>query len=192
MCGICGIYRTDDEAVDPKRVTRMRDAMTPRGPDAAGLTHGPGFALAHRRLSTVLPDCYLTKVDSGTMGVSLEARCLFLDLDVVELAMWIPDEVRFRRYEPKGLLRQPARRHTPLECVNRRKKGFVSPARRWLCNDWSDLVNDLILGPHVERRGWFRRPALERLVAEHRHGARRDYLLWSLLVLELWLRATCG
>jgi asparagine synthase (glutamine-hydrolysing) len=94
--------------------------------------------------------------------------------------------------EPKGLLRQLARRHMPPECVNRRKLGFQLPVPQWLREDWSDLVDDLILGPHVERRGWFQRPALERLVQQHRQGARNDFLLWSLLVLELWLRKTCG
>jgi asparagine synthase (glutamine-hydrolysing) len=144
------------------------------------------------QMRTQLPDDFLTKVDVATMGVSLEARCPFLDLDVVELAMRIPARVRFRRCEPKGLLRQLARRHMPPECVNRRKLGFQLPIRQWLREDWSDLVDDLILGPQVERRGWFQRPALKRLVEQHRQGARNDFLLWSLLVLELWLRKTCG
>jgi len=31
----------------------MRDAMAYRGPDASGLSHGPGYALGHRRLSII-------------------------------------------------------------------------------------------------------------------------------------------
>lgn len=31
----------------------MREAVTYRGPDACGMTHGPGYALGHRRLSII-------------------------------------------------------------------------------------------------------------------------------------------
>ena len=41
---------------------------------------------------------------------------------------------------------------------------------------------------HVEQRGWFQRPALERVVHEHRRGVNHDYLVWALLVLEIWIR----
>jgi hypothetical protein len=40
----------------------------------------------------------------------------------------------------------------------------------------------------VERRGWFSRKALERVVQEQRRGVNHDYLLWALLVLEMWIR----
>jgi asparagine synthase (glutamine-hydrolysing) len=140
-------------------------------------------------LQTILAEDYLPKVDLATMGVSLEARCPFLDLDVMELAMRIPAAVRFRGFRPKGLLRKLARKHLPRGCVDRRKKGFSAPIGLWLRKDWPDLVDALILGPQVERRGWFRRETLQRLVAEQREG-RSDHahLLWTLLVLELWVR----
>src|SRR4051812_17314991 len=54
MCGIAGIVATDHldhEAL--ARVTRMRDVITHRGPDEAGLHLDAAAALAHRRLSIV-------------------------------------------------------------------------------------------------------------------------------------------
>jgi len=54
MCGIAGIVATDrldDEAL--ARATRMRDVITHRGPDEAGLHLDGAAALAHRRLSIV-------------------------------------------------------------------------------------------------------------------------------------------
>ena len=54
MCGIAGIVavdRLDDHA--PARATRMRDVITHRGPDEAGLHCDAHAALAHRRLSIV-------------------------------------------------------------------------------------------------------------------------------------------
>ncbi len=140
------------------------------------------------QLLTVLPDDYLTKVDNATMAVSLEARSPFLDLDLLELAMKIPAEVRFRGGKPKALLRRLAERYVPKNCVRRRKRGFVAPVANWLRADWPDLIDDLILGPHVERRRWFRRETLQHLVDEHRRGINHGYLLWGLMILECWVR----
>ena len=142
------------------------------------------------QMQTVLPDDFLAKVDGATMGVSVEARSPFLDIDLVELAMRIPADVRFRGGKSKSLLRRLARKQIPVECVERRKQGFDAPIGKWLRKDWADLVDDCVLGPHVEQRGWFRRKALERVVQEHRRGVNHDYLLWALLVLEMWIRLT--
>lgn len=140
------------------------------------------------RLLTVLPDDYLAKVDNATMAVSLEARTPFLDLEVMELAMHIPAASRFRHVKSKFLLRQLAERYVPVKCVRRRKQGFVAPVGKWIREDWPDLVDELVLGPHVEERRWFRRKALQAIVDEHRRGIDHSYLLWGLMVLELWVR----
>jgi len=54
MCGICGLVSADPRA-EPDRalIERMRDTLTHRGPDGAGLHIGPGVGLGHRRLSIV-------------------------------------------------------------------------------------------------------------------------------------------
>ncbi len=53
MCGILAQYNLDGTPVDPDLLRRLRDVMTHRGPDDAGLyTDGP-LGLGHRRLSIV-------------------------------------------------------------------------------------------------------------------------------------------
>ena len=51
MCGICGIYDRDHRDIDPEVLVRMRDVMTERGPDDAGLYTSAHIGLGHRRLS---------------------------------------------------------------------------------------------------------------------------------------------
>ena len=54
MCGIAGIAATDQLHPDePARAALMRDVLTHRGPDGAGLHLTVRCALAHRRLSIV-------------------------------------------------------------------------------------------------------------------------------------------
>jgi asparagine synthase (glutamine-hydrolysing) len=54
MCAIAGIVSSDRLDLDaPRRVARMRDVMTHRGPDDCGIHCDPQAALGHRRLSIV-------------------------------------------------------------------------------------------------------------------------------------------
>jgi asparagine synthase (glutamine-hydrolysing) len=56
MCGIAGIFNYGSAPTDDRAIAcRMRDAMTHRGPDDAGLFQSPDrrVVLAHRRLSIV-------------------------------------------------------------------------------------------------------------------------------------------
>jgi asparagine synthase (glutamine-hydrolysing) len=54
MCGIAGILSSDGlDASAPDYAVRMRDVLTHRGPDGAGLWVDDYVALAHRRLSII-------------------------------------------------------------------------------------------------------------------------------------------
>ncbi|HEX5735901.1 MAG TPA: asparagine synthase (glutamine-hydrolyzing) [Blastocatellia bacterium] len=55
MCGICGIAAPQKTGyrVEETTLARMRDALTHRGPDGAGMFINKGVGLAHRRLSIV-------------------------------------------------------------------------------------------------------------------------------------------
>jgi len=55
MCGICGIALSprSSRSISEATVERMRDVMSYRGPDGAGMFIDQGIALGHRRLSIV-------------------------------------------------------------------------------------------------------------------------------------------
>ncbi|MBI4169311.1 MAG: asparagine synthase (glutamine-hydrolyzing) [Acidobacteria bacterium] len=57
MCGICGIveFGPDERRVDERILVRMRDTLTHRGPDDAGIYISPDgrVGLGHRRLSII-------------------------------------------------------------------------------------------------------------------------------------------
>lgn len=139
---------------------------------------------------TTLPDDYLAKIDYTTMAVSLEARSPFLDRDLLNLAFTIPAEVRFRNNQSKSILRRLAYQYLPREVIDRPKKGFVTPVWLWFANEWQNIVYDFILGENVERRGWFKRDTLTSIFERHKLNPtyHTGYLLWTLLVLELWVQ----
>ena len=146
----------------------------------------PAASLAD--LVTYLPCDLLTKVDVASMAHGLECRQPFLDHRVVELAAQMPIGPKFRWGRGKRILHEAFRR--PAAAGIRRPSG--------LCRTAGPLVSRPAQG-HGPRRaarppgdgagGYFRREAIERLLAEH-ESRRFDhsYRLWSLLVLEWWHR----
>ncbi|HST22925.1 MAG TPA: hypothetical protein VLR90_17500, partial [Blastocatellia bacterium] len=55
MCGICGVAipKNSNATVDRSMLLAMRDTLTHRGPDDAGVFVDEHVGLAHRRLSIV-------------------------------------------------------------------------------------------------------------------------------------------
>ena len=73
MCGIAGIFHYETvKPVDPKRVERMTEALTHRGPDGSGVWTAPGVGLHCR---TVGPHPALDQRCAGrtTLGLGCDA-----------------------------------------------------------------------------------------------------------------------
>lgn len=144
-------------------------------------------------LTTYLPCDLMTKVDIASMAHGLEVRQPFLDYRVVEFAASLPSSLKFRRGRGKLLLRRTFGHLLPKAIWNRRKMGFGVPLDHWFRNELRELTHDTLLDDSSQIGKWFRRDTIEQLVAEH-ESRQYDhaYRLWSLLVLELWLREWGG
>jgi asparagine synthase (glutamine-hydrolysing) len=89
----------------------------------------------------------------------------------------------------KVALKEAVRRRLPSEVLERRKKGFSVPLRRWLGGDLEPLLRDTLLSRRAVERGYFRPGEVERLIGEHAAGvAAHQAPLFGLLMLELWHR----
>lgn len=143
-------------------------------------------------LTQYLPDDLLVKADISSMANSLELRSPFLDRSVVEFAAALPAELKVRGLTRKHLLRQAVRDLVPAKNVQRPKMGFGVPLGAWFRGPLREVTADLILASSTTGP-YFRRAAVEELVAEHLAG-RRDHgqRLWALLMLELWHRQVLG
>jgi asparagine synthase (glutamine-hydrolysing) len=140
-------------------------------------------------LTTYLPGDILHKVDMASMAHSLECRQPFLDHRVVELAMKLPVDYKFRRGRGKRILRRAFGPLLPAEIWNRSKMGFGVPLDHWFRHELRDLTHDVLLGETARQRGFFRPEAIHHLVRDHEQSkADHAYRLWALLVFELWCR----
>jgi asparagine synthase (glutamine-hydrolysing) len=140
-------------------------------------------------LVTYLPCDLMTKVDVASMAHGLECRQPFLDHRVVELAARMPVRWKFRRGRGKRILLQTFADLLPRASRRRPKMGFGVPLDHWFRHELRDFARDVLLDPCSLARGYFRAPAVSRLLDDHQSG-RFDHniRLWALLVLELWHR----
>ena len=140
MCGIAGIVAVDQLDQDaPSRAMRMRDIITHRGPDEAGLHCDAHAALAHRRLSIV-------DLSTGQQPLSNEDGSVWVvfngeiynhaDIrnDLEAHGHRLPDEVRHRNHRPRlravgrGVRRTGSAACSPSRSGTRRSAGCCSCA----------------------------------------------------------------
>lgn len=81
-------------------------------------------------LNVYLPGLGLTYADRGGMEFGVEIRVPFLDLDLVEWSLGLPDEAFINIRRSKPLLRDLAREVLPRYVADRPKRGFARPASR--------------------------------------------------------------
>jgi asparagine synthase (glutamine-hydrolysing) len=140
-------------------------------------------------LRTYLPDDLLVKVDRTSMAHALEVRSPFLDIDLLELACGLPPRLKARGLSLKRVLKAAVADVVPEEIVRRPKRGFGVPLDRWFREDLRSYVNSTLGAPDARVREYLVGPAVDRLIAEHDAGSRdHGYALWTLLVLEVFLR----
>ncbi len=134
------------------------------------------------------PDDILVKVDRTAMAVSLETRVPFLDRDVMEFAWSLP--INYLRDDQVGkkVLREVLYRHVPKELMDRPKKGFSVPIKKWLKElELKNWMNELLLPDHLKQYDFINSDAIQIL--------RKDFIerdiwrsqLWYTLMLVQWL-----
>jgi asparagine synthase (glutamine-hydrolysing) len=140
-------------------------------------------------LKTYLPGDIMTKVDRMSMAVSLETRAPILDHLLVEFAATIPSGLKVNGAATKYIWKKAAERLLPKEIIYREKQGFAIPISFWIKKEWSEIADELVLGDRALSRRNFNVKFLRNLVREHRVGRRdNSYLIWTLMILELWYR----
>ena len=138
---------------------------------------------------TQLPDDLLMLTDKMSMAVSLECRVPLLDHQLVELAASMPGEIKVRNGRLKHVLKESLGDLLPDDILERKKRGFGTPMGAWLKKELAPLLRRLLAPDVVERRGLFRQPVVDRLMADHQANRvdGTDALL-ALMNLEIWSR----
>jgi asparagine synthase (glutamine-hydrolysing) len=140
-------------------------------------------------IETYLLDDLLVKADRMSMAHSLEVRSPFLDTELVELALRLPPHLKVRGLSLKRVLKHAVADLLPKDVLRRPKRGFGVPLDRWFREDLETYAGSM-LGPGARVRTHLVGHELDSLLAEHRaRTSNHGHALWTLLTLELFLRA---
>ena len=131
----------------------------------------------------------LIKTDYATMAYGLEARAPLLDHRLTAGADRLPRHRWATVDQTKVALREIASELLPAELVERPKRGFGLPLKKWLQTDLADWTRELLLDSPVTAGELFEASTIETILDEHTSGHRNHTgRIYTLLVFELWHR----
>ena len=136
-------------------------------------------------IETYLQNVLLRDADQMGMANSLEIRVPFLDHNLVEYVLSLPNELKYPIY-PKKLLIDSTKGWIPDEIIHRKKMGFVLPWEKWMKNELSSFCEESLL--NLEDYTIFNMSQVNLLWKDFVKG--NPYInwlqIWSLVVLGKW------
>ncbi|MEM8988000.1 MAG: XrtA/PEP-CTERM system amidotransferase [Pseudomonadota bacterium] len=156
---------------------------------AAADTDNALSRIQYADMKTWLAGRMLVKVDRASMAHSLEVRPPFLDHRFVEWAAQLPQKAKLDGFEGKAALKAAlADDYLPREILYRPKQGFYSPVIDWLRGDLAGRTAALAQSTRLKDTGLINLPAVKRMAAEHKSGAKDHHMtLWALLMFDAFL-----
>lgn len=141
-------------------------------------------------LQTWLPDESLARTDKLTMAHGLEERVPLLDPRLVAFALRTPSRWKLdRRTLGKKILRDALADLLPPFIVKEKKRGFFSPAAKWLRGDLQPFIREVLSDGYLGGDDVIDLPAARRMLDDH--IAKRRYglnQLWAIMTWRVWRR----
>ena len=139
-------------------------------------------------MQTYLPDEILAKTDRASMKYSLEVRCPILDYRIIEESFRVPHKYKYHNFDKKYLLKEITYQYVPRELLNRPKKGFGVPLRKWLRNVLQDEIKHYSDPVILKKQDIFEPQAVQALIEKQKNSDKIMYssMLWSFYVFQLW------
>lgn len=157
-------------------IDKIHNDFLEDAPEGADMLHW----MSYLDLRLRLPELLLMRVDKMTMATAVEARVPFLDQEFVQLAMSIPQSVKYKNNTLKYLLKKAVEPILPHEVIYRKKQGFGVPVETWFQKDlkgWSDKK----IMDFVDRTDYFNNEVMQTYLRTC--GAKMS---WFLLNFVLW------
>ena len=148
---------------------------------------GDDFAkISWAEMSVYMGQTLLRDSDQMSMAVSLELRVPFLDEDLIEYVLSLPEHEKTRYRITKGLLVEACRDLLPEQVYRRKKMGFALPMDSWMRGPLKEFKIEGL--DEVKRLGLLAPGAVEWIRAEFEDGKIHWTRIWSLVILGHYLK----
>ncbi len=131
----------------------------------------------------------LNKVDLASMCYSLETRVPYLDHRIIEFALNLSPNLKYKNGTTKYLLKEILYQYVPKRFFDRPKQGFSIPLEKWLKNDLYFLIDETLSKEVITKYNIVNYAVVAQLKKEFMAG--KDYYysrLWLLIILHKWLK----
>jgi asparagine synthase (glutamine-hydrolysing) len=136
-----------------------------------------------------LADHNLNYTDKTAMAHAIEVRVPLIDLDMVNFAARIPVGLKQKGRHGKYIFKRAMEPYLDHDVIYRPKTGFGAPIRRWVRQELTPLIDDVLTVSALKNRGVFSPEAVRRLIDDDRAGKLdAAYTVYAILCFELWAR----
>jgi len=185
---IDGLFR--DDLLPEEQGHELVDYWRALAPQMEHTDELGGFQLLEIRSS--LPDELLMYADKLSMAHSLEVRVPYLDRTVVEYVQRLGASFKIRRGTRKWIHRRVCQSYLPSRILKRKKRGFAANVvDGWLRSSAQGELSELLQDESSLMFDLLKPEPVRKLLNDHRSGRQDNHkLLFSLVMLEQWLRGT--
>jgi asparagine synthase (glutamine-hydrolysing) len=141
-------------------------------------------------LENYLTDDILVKVDRASMKNSLETRAPFLNKNVFIFSQQLNISEKVNFFKGKYFLRKVLKRFLTQNLISNKKRGFSYPISNFFCDESNrKWIEDIFLVKNTNNIKLISSENISKIFDIHKER-KYDYskILWSNLVLRLWLK----
>lgn len=139
--------------------------------------------MIYLELKQRLPELLLMRVDKMTMATSVEGRVPFLDHKLIEFALQIPHQLKYKNGVTKYILKKACEGILPNDVIYRKKMGFAAPATRWFRNGlyFKNHLQGLLASKRQQWEPILNIDAIETMIEKNTaNGTDYSYHLWAV------------
>jgi len=174
----------DRDKLAPNSVLEILEEYNLNGNTNNGLPMLSKISVAE--LSTYMQNVLLRDTDQMSMASALEVRVPFLDHQLIEYVLAVPDKYKYPS-TPKKLLIDAMEGLLPEEVIDRPKMGFTLPWEKWLKDDLKPFCETQL--HNLGKRKEFNAAEINQLWQSYLKDSGKIgwARIWILIVLSYWL-----
>ena len=111
-----------------------------------------------------------------------------MDYRIIEESFHIPHRYKYHYFDKKHILKEITYQYVPKELLDRPKKGFGVPLRKWLRTVLKDEIARYADAVILKKQDIFDANAVQELIAHQEKSDKIMYssMLWSFYVFQKW------
>ena len=138
-------------------------------------------------LDTLVPNDYLIRNDKIFMDSGIEVRVPFLDINIINNFIMMSSHRKYGyRFSNKRLLKNIFKKD--IHSLVKTKWGMQSPLAKWMKGPLQNYIKEILSASYYNSSNLLNFINIEKLIATHKKEYYNPELIWSLVMMQIFLR----